>query len=399
MPLLDVAEGPWASTLVEVLQALLDAQLPSPVTRTGLRLAHPALPCDQRVVWGRTASADPAERVVYLHSPELPRLPLSAIEPHVVPLTPRWREPDLPARVLASAKVAEYKALWRLSRKVLGRTVGVAFGGGAALGIAHLGVLEVFEDNDLPIDAVAGSSFGALVAAGVAAGTSARDMEAQLGRELRPATLVTRLDVRLRPWSLLEGAGFAEMVRPLVHGHERFEDLEVPVVFVAADRDTGEPVLITDGLVRHGYLASCAVPWLLPAYTWRGRSLLDGGVADPLPVDVVRAMGADRVVAVNVVPALQAGVQNFLAQGFATWSQLRPGAGNGLRGRARAMRDGWRSYHRGLQRFQAPVADVALHPRLDEFAWWDLHHAETLIARGREVAQVHLDLLRALSRP
>src|SRR5919199_1777404 len=175
--------------------------------------------------------------------------------------------------------------------------LGLALSGGAARGLAHVGVLKVFAEAGLSVDCVAGTSAGALVGGAFAAGMPVEEIE-RIGRSLRWRDLgrmtISRLGVQ-------SNAFLEDYIRarfPVT----RFEELPTPFAAVATDLHTGAAVVMRDeGDVAFAVRASCAVPgWYVPVVDSRGRQLVDGGVVANLPTSVVRALGAEVVVAVDV---------------------------------------------------------------------------------------------------
>jgi len=176
-------------------------------------------------------------------------------------------------------------------------TVGLALSGGAARGIAHVGVLQALVENQIPIDFIAGSSAGALVGGTMASGVSLSELEA-LGRNLR--------------W---RDVGRMTMSRSGVQSNERleqylrarlpvtrFEELQIPFAAVATELNTGKAIVFRDtGDLPFAIRASCAIPgWYLPVIDSEGRQLVDGGLVANVPVDVAWSLGADIVIAVDV---------------------------------------------------------------------------------------------------
>lgn len=175
--------------------------------------------------------------------------------------------------------------------------IGLALSGGGARGLAHIGVLKVLEEARIPVHMLAGTSMGGVVAAVYAAGRSAAEIE-QLARSLR------LLDILQRDRSGLGLIGqdkIASLLREALGGNLTFDQLKLPLALTAVDIETGEEVIIREGAVVEGVLATTAVPVVFPPVEWRDRLLVDGGVLNQVPFDIVRQMGADRVIAVHIV--------------------------------------------------------------------------------------------------
>lgn len=175
--------------------------------------------------------------------------------------------------------------------------IGVALSGGGAAGLAHVGVLEELVAAEIPIHCVAGTSAGAMVGAAYAADRlgAFRDTMCSLTRR----RVLSLFDPTWPRHGLLEGRRSLELIRP--HVGERIEGLPRPFAAVATDLCSGAEVVLRDGDVLEAIRASIAIPGLFTPQRWRGRLLVDGGLTNPLPVDVARQLGAQFVIAVSVL--------------------------------------------------------------------------------------------------
>ena len=175
--------------------------------------------------------------------------------------------------------------------------IGLALSGGAARGMAHVGVLRALLENDIRIDCIAGTSAGSIVGGAFAAGMSVEEI-ADFGRKLRwrhvGRITMSRLGVQTnaRLESYMRGR------LPVT----KFEDLPIPFAAVATDLKTGQAVVMKDkGDVPFAIRASCTIPgWYVPVPDAEGRQLVDGGLVAVIPSAVTRALGADIVIAVDV---------------------------------------------------------------------------------------------------
>lgn len=178
-----------------------------------------------------------------------------------------------------------------------GPRIGLALSGGAARGIAHVGVLKALAEYEIPISCVAGTSAGSIVGAAFASGMPLAEIE-QMGRTLRWRDLgrmtMSRLGVQVN--DRLEN--YLRERLPVT----RFEDLPIPLAVVATDLKLGTAVVMRDeGDVPFAIRASCAIPgWYVPVTDKEGRQLVDGGLVAGLPTAMVREMGAELVIAVDV---------------------------------------------------------------------------------------------------
>jgi len=176
-------------------------------------------------------------------------------------------------------------------------SIGVALSGGAARGMAHIGVLRALIENQIPIDCIAGTSAGSIVGAGFAGGMSIDDLE-KLGKELR---------WRHVGMPTLSRRGLESNHRLERYLHKRlpitrFEDLKIPFAAVATDLHSGDAVVMRDhGDIPFAVRASCTIPGLyVPVVDPQGRQLVDGGLVAVIPSAATRELGADIVISVDV---------------------------------------------------------------------------------------------------
>lgn len=179
-------------------------------------------------------------------------------------------------------------------------TVGVALSGGGARGLAHIGVLQVLEDREVPIDLLAGTSMGGVIAAAYAAGLAPAAMEREALRMASPRRLLGLADPMLPHRGLFEGQKVIDYLGQHL-GDCRFDNLRCPLSLVAVDLEAGQAVTLDEGSVLDALRATIALPGLFSPVERDGQLLVDGGLLDNLPADVVRRMGADIVIAVDVV--------------------------------------------------------------------------------------------------
>ncbi|MCE1162563.1 MAG: patatin-like phospholipase family protein [Thiomonas sp.] len=175
--------------------------------------------------------------------------------------------------------------------------LGLALGGGAARGMAHLGVLRALAEAGIEVDIIAGCSIGALVGA-VAASGSTDGLEATFKTFDWRKTL-SFFDVVFPRAGLIDGAKVTALVREHLPD-TRIEALPIRFAAIATDLRSGAEVVLRSGDVIDAVRASIAVPGIFTPVRAEGRVLVDGGLSNPVPVSVVRAMGADRVIAVDL---------------------------------------------------------------------------------------------------
>lgn len=178
-----------------------------------------------------------------------------------------------------------------------GRSIGLALGGGAARGCAHVGILRALEEAEIPISCIAGTSIGALV--GAVYGAGGLENLAEVFLNLDPLHLLSYLDVTFPRSGLVDGWKITEVLRKILDSRT-FSDLAVPFSAVATDLTRGEAVVLSSGDVTDAVRASIAVPGIFTPFVDGEAVLVDGGLVDPVPVDAVRSMGAQFVIAVDL---------------------------------------------------------------------------------------------------
>lgn len=173
--------------------------------------------------------------------------------------------------------------------------VGLALGSGGARGLAHIGVLKALEAHGIEVDMLAGSSMGSLIAAVYANGIEPHMME-KLALNLKRKHW---LDLTVPGMGFVAGEKIKQLIRLLTHG-KRIEELSKELAVVATDIETGERVVFREGPVDQAVRASISIPGIFVPERVGDRLLVDGGVIDRVPITVIRDMGADLVIAVDV---------------------------------------------------------------------------------------------------
>ena len=239
-------------------------------------------------------------------------------------------------------------------------TIGLALSGGAARGIAHVGVLLALAEHKIPIDYVAGTSAGSLVGGALASGMPLSEIES-LGRNLRWRDIgrVTMSRLGVQTNERLEQ--YLRVRMPVT----RFEELPIPFAAVATELHSGAAVVMRDrGDVPFAIRASCAIPgWYVPVVDGDGRQLVDGGLVSIVPSSVARSLGADIVIAVDV----NAEGALFLGPSRSVISIL-------LQSMLVVQRTA--SLH------QLEAADLVIGPHVGHIRWDELARADELIAAG-----------------
>jgi len=255
-----------------------------------------------------------------------------------------------------------------------GPRIGLALSGGAARGIAHIGVLRALAEHEIKIACVAGTSAGSLVGGALASGLPLAEIEA-IGKSMRWRDIGRVTVSRLGIQSNARMEDYLRAHLPVT----RFEDLTIPFAAVATDLASGAAVVMRDeGDVPFAIRASCAIPgWYIPAIDLRGRQLLDGGLVSMIPSAAARALGSDIVIAVDV----NAEGATFLGPphsiiGIILQSML--------------------VVQKTVSEHQLQEADVVVRPRTGHIRWDELGRAEELITAGYEAGLESIEAIQKL---
>ena len=247
--------------------------------------------------------------------------------------------------------------------------VALALGGGAARGFAHIGVIEVLEENGIHADIVTGTSAGSLVAAMYASGRTGKELE----------TIALNMDESaLTDWSfpgrgLIRGAALADYVRAQV-GNRSFDQMKIALGIVATDLDSGKPILFRRGDVGTAVRASSAVPAVFQPVKLGTHEYVDGGLTSPVPVRSAREMGADVIIAVDI---------SQLPDGGATGDALH------------MLLQTFSIMSRSINELELKEAEIVLHPKLTGVAGTDFTLRKKNIEAGREAALAMLPAIKA----
>jgi NTE family protein len=290
--------------------------------------------------------------------------------------------------------------------------IGLALGSGSARGWAHIGVIRALAEMDIVPDLVSGTSIGSLVGAAYCSG-HLDDLEAWV-RSMTRMDVASYLDISLlRGGGAVKGERLVEELRSRI-GEPKIEDLTRPFAAVATNLATGQEVWFRDGSLLHAVRASISIPGLFTPARVGEDWLVDGGLVNPVPVSLCRAMGADIVIAVNLnggmlgryardsgsspggeeeagsnsestldrlSEELRARTNNFLSRLF-EGEDARPGLFDVLAASINIMQD-----RVTRSRMAGDSPDIALAPRLSHLGLMEYHRGEEAIAEGRAVVQ------------
>jgi NTE family protein len=242
--------------------------------------------------------------------------------------------------------------------------VGLALSGGAARGVAHVGVLRALEENSIPIDAIAGASAGALIGGSYAAGLSIKQLEA-MARKFRWRHISRLSFSRLGTQSNAPMEKFLRAHLPVT----RFEDLRIPFAALATDLQTGTPVVMRDrGDLTLAIRASVCLPaFYVPVRDPEGRLLVDGGLVANLPISYTRDLGVDLVIAVDVG-----------ADGARFMNRPRTALG--------VLTQVFVAVERVVSKQEAGNADLIIAPKVGHLRWDQTRRADEFLKIGYEAA-------------
>src|SRR5215204_3192931 len=239
-------------------------------------------------------------------------------------------------------------------------TIGLALSGGAARGMAHVGVLRALSENGIRIDCVAGTSAGSLVGGALASGMPVDEIE-DLGRKLRWRDIGRVTMSRLGVQSNERLEQYLRARLPIT----KFEDLQIPFAAVATDLNTGEAVVMKgEGDVPFAIRASCTIPgWYVPVLDQEGRQLVDGGLVAVVPSTVTRSLGADIVIAVDV---------NHEGATFIGPTSSVIGV----------LLQSMLVVQKTASHYQLQMSDLVISPKVGHIRWDEMGRADELMAAG-----------------
>jgi len=293
---------------------------------------------------------------------------------------PRRRSISAKAPTVITHPESDYaKALRRVSREVGECMMGLALGCGAALGLAQIGIIRVFEKERIPIDVVCGTSIGSLIGALWAAGRSASDMEKIIAAFKKKTDALRFVDLTLPTKGLIKGREVSKFLTAQFGGMT-FYDLKRTLRIVTCNIETREEVVLDRGSVADAVMASVAIPGIFEPVMINGRPLVDGGIINPLPTNVLMRMGVTKIIAVNTLPSPEdiqmsrkkvTNIFDILVNGIQASEYL-------------------------LAETNCQNADIAMHPMLPKVDWYEIYEGLRAIKRGEEEALKFLPRIKEL---
>lgn len=254
------------------------------------------------------------------------------------------------------------------------KKIGLALGGGGAKGLAHIGVIKILEKYGIPIDYIAGTSMGAMVGGWYAAHGNVESLEKIFLEIDHKEVLPVRKVIKNH-----KGILFSDkmVIRDLEDGFygRKIEELSIPFNAIATNVETGEQVILKEGNLSEAVNASIALPIIFKPARIDGKLLMDGGFVNPVPADIVRQMGADFVIAVDVsskwldVTEEQIGIRNIYSIVSKVFSALE---------------------YQIAQRI-LKEADIIISPAVLGYSWRDFSKAEEIISKGIDEAEENIE--------
>jgi NTE family protein len=294
--------------------------------------------------------------------------------------------------------------------------IGLALGGGAARGFAHIGILRSLLANGVVPDVVVGTSIGAVVGGSYAAGHL--DALEDWARSLQPRSVFGYLDIRLNGSGLIGGEKLATQLEGTI-GQVQIADLPVKFASVATEVRTGHEIWLTQGRLVDAVRASYALPGIFAPVLVGDRWLVDGALVNPVPVSAARALGAEIVIAANVSsdvfghgttifshgtplddgdptpePAPKRGIGRFFSPEWIVRREIfgtpeRPGISTVMVDAFNIMQD-----RITRARLAGDPPDLLISPRVGKIGWFDFHRADEIMAHGARAADRAIESIK-----
>ncbi len=306
-------------------------------------------------------------------------------------------------RIVLEDPECEYaKAVRRISRHISESMVGLVLGVGVGYGFCHVGVLKVIEEEKIPIDIIAGSSIGSLIASLWAIGKSSSEILDITSEFKEPKHIWGLVDLTIPSVGFIKGNKLHRFLKKHL-GEKTFYDVRLPLKIIASDVKRKEPRILDKGLLIDAVMASCAMPGVFKPFKFKEELLFDGGVINPLPTEPLFKMGVKKIIAVNVTPSRE----DILLQYERIKEDMRIGLGDNLKKRNWFKIGDYFKNRFGtnildiifssieilqseVAKKEAQLADVVLHPDTSGLYWLELHKAREFARRGEEEARRNL---------
>ena len=331
-------------------------------------------------------------------------------------LKEQYRRPATAAkRIVWESPELEYvRCVRRIARELGDVRVGLALGGGAAFGLAHIGVLKVLEKENMPIDMVAGTSMGGLIAALWTSGLSAEEVERIFlaYNNNRRKTYGLLFDFYIHKMSIARGGKIRKFLERHI-GSKTFQDVNIPLRIVACNITKRKEVIYSSGRLVDAVMASIAIPGVFAPTKIDNDLIIDGGIVEPVPIGTLVRMGIKKIIAVNVLPSPDDAIRNYAfkhelreeekkaAQLKNAWGRLIfrirsgfydclfPNIMDIIVGSIQAM-------EYVIAESDCQKADILMHPIENGVDWIDFFKVEMLIKKGEEEAVKTLSAIKSV---
>ena len=257
------------------------------------------------------------------------------------------------------------------------KKIGLALGGGGAKGLAHIGIIKALEAAEIKIDYIAGTSMGALVGGWYAATGDIRALEDFIIHIKRSDVFPIKEIIKRKDGALFKGESIADKLRKELKSI-KIEELKIPFAVLATDAKNGDEVRLKNGDLVDAIRASIALPIVFAPVEINGQLLIDGGLVNPVPADVVKNMGADYVIAVDV-----SSKWFLLPEELATTHDIYQVISNALS-----------IIEYQIAKNVLKNADLVLRPPVMSHNWIEFNKAQEIIKKGEEELKLNLREIR-----
>ena len=270
----------------------------------------------------------------------------------------------------------------KIARELAEVRIGLALGGGAAFGLAQIGVLKVLERENIKVDMVAGTSIGSLVGAIWCSGISASDIEKSTKDISSIFNMLKFMDFSIMPKKGLISGNNIKLFLEKYLGKKSFDSLQIDMKVVACDINAREEIVIQSGNIVEAVMASTAIPGLFHPIKKNEMVLVDGGIVNPLPVSPLTIEGINRIIAVNAMPSPEDIVSsNRVDQNLMD-----------------IFINSFYSLQFRLCKYAAQSSDVYLSPILKNSSWYEFYRAKEFIDFGEKVCYENIKPIKKLAR-
>lgn len=331
-------------------------------------------------------------------------------------LEERYRKAEKqPRRIVWEFPELEYsRSIRRIARELGNIRVGLALGGGAAFGLAHIGVIKVLERENIPIDAIAGTSMGALIGALWASGMSASMMEKVFleYNNNRKKTYGLLLDLYLHKMSIAKGNKIRRFLSRYL-GDKTFQDVKIPLRVVACNITKRKEVVYSSGRLIDAIMPSIAIPGVFAPAVNDGDLIIDGGIIEPVPIGTLVRQGITKIIAVNVLPSPEAVARSWAFSQKRKEAERNAARAGGFLARMRyclfdrlsrmfspnildIIGNSVQAMEYAIAESDCQKADILLSPIAEGVDWFDFFRVEALIKKGEEEAGIMLAALKGV---